>query len=71
MNRISKGKAHKKYEFGCKVGFVSVAKNAFIVGAHAFEGNPYDGHMPRDCLSQTMRLLGKKGLADVYIDAGC
>jgi IS5 family transposase len=68
---ISKGKAHKKYEFGCKVGLVSSAKNAFIVGAVAFEGNPYDGHTLRGCLSQTMRLLGKKRLGDVYVDDGC
>jgi len=68
---ISKGKAHKKYEFGCKVGLVSAAKNAFIVGAVAFEGNPYDGHTLRGCLSQTMRLLGRKRLGDVYVDDGC
>jgi IS5 family transposase len=71
VNCISKGKAHKKYEFGCKVGLVSTAKNAFIVGALAFEGNPYDGHTLKDCLSQTMRLLGKKRLSDVYVDNGC
>jgi len=71
VNCISKGKAHKKYEFGCKVGLVSAAKDAFIVGALAFKGNPYDGHMLRDCLSQTMRLLGKKRLDDVYVDEGC
>jgi IS5 family transposase len=71
VNCISKGKAHKKYEFGCKVGLVSAAKNAFIVGAVAFEGNPYDGHTLRDCLYQTMRLLGKKRLDDVYVDDGC
>jgi len=68
---ISKGKAHKKYEFGCKVGLVSAAKNAFIVGALAFEGNPYDGHTLRDSLAQTMRLLDKKRLGDVYVDEGC
>jgi IS5 family transposase len=71
VNYISKGKAHKKYEFGCKVGLVSVAKNAFIVGSVAFEGNPYDGHTLKDCLSQTMRLLGKKRPDDVYVDDGC
>lgn len=71
VNCISKGKAHKKYEFGCKVGLVSAAKNAFIVGAVAFEGNPYDGHTLKGCLSQTMRLLGKKSLGYVYVDGGC
>lgn len=67
---ISKCKAHKRYEFGCKASVVSAAKNAFIVGAIAFEGNPYDGHTLRDSLVQTMRLLGKKNLDDVYVDDG-
>jgi len=71
VNCISKGKAHKKYEFGCKVGLVSAAGNAFIVGALGFEGNPYDGHMLRACLSQTMRLLDKNRLGNVYVDEGC
>jgi IS5 family transposase len=31
VNCISKGKAHRKYEFGCKVGLVSPAVNAYIV----------------------------------------
>ena len=71
VNCISKGKAHRKYEFGCKVGLVSAAGNAYIVGSLGFEGNPYDGHTLRDCLYQAMRLLGKKRLDDVYVDDGC
>lgn len=71
VNCISKGKAHKKYEFGCKVGLVSAAGNAFIVGSLGFEGNPYDGHTLKACLNQTMRLLGKSRLGDVYVDQGC
>jgi IS5 family transposase len=70
VNCISKGKAHKKYEFGCKVGLVSSAKNAFIVGAIAFKGNPYDGHTIRDSLDQTKKLLNRDKLADVYVDEG-
>lgn len=70
VNCISKGKAHKRYEFGSKVGLVSSAKEAFIVGAIAFEGNPYDGHTLKDSLTQTMSLLGKKSLGDVYVDEG-
>ena len=70
VNCISKGKAHKRYEFGCKVGLVSAAGNAFIVGAVAFEGNPYDGHTLKDTLTQTMMLLGKTRLGDVYTDDG-
>jgi len=71
VNCISKGKAHRKYEFGCKVGLVSAAGNAFIIGAIGFEGNPYDGHTLKACLSQTMRLLNKNRLGDAYVDEGC
>lgn len=67
---ISKGKAHKRYEFGCKAGLVTTAKAPFIVGALAFEGNPYDGHSLAASLEQTLRLLGKTRLDDVYVDAG-
>lgn len=41
---IAKGKIHKKYEFGCKVGIVSTLKNSFILAAKSFQNNPYDGH---------------------------
>ena len=41
---ISKGKAHKRYEFGVKVGVVASLRTPFILAAHALPGNPYDGH---------------------------
>jgi len=55
---IAKGKAHKRYEFGCKVGFVSSAKSNWILGAQAFHGNPYDGHTLAAALEQSARLMG-------------
>ncbi len=55
---ISKGKAHKKYEFGCKVGFVTSAQSNWILGAMAFHGNPYDGHTLKDNLEQVKRITG-------------
>lgn len=68
---ISKGKANKRYEFGCKVGFASTSKEGFILSATALHGNPYDGHT----LQRTLRLaerniesIGK--LRDVYVDLG-
>ncbi len=48
---ISKGKAHKKYEFGCKVGVATTSKDNFVVGAMVFHGNLYDGHTA--CEKQT------------------
>jgi len=57
---IAKGKAHKRYEFGCKVGITSSAKSNWILGAMAFHGNPYDGHTLAQCLEQSERLGGEK-----------
>ena len=41
---ISKGKDHKKKEFGYKCGFVITENRGILLGSMAFEGNPYDGH---------------------------
>jgi len=57
---IAKGKAHKRYEFGCKVGFTTSAKGNWILGAQAFHDNPYDGHTLAASLEQTERLTGVK-----------
>jgi IS5 family transposase len=53
---IAKGKAHQRYEFGCKVAFSVTAKGNWIVGAKALKGNPYDGHTLKQSLEQTERL---------------
>lgn len=55
---ISKGKVHKKYEFGCKVSLVSTSKDNWIVGAQAVHGNPYDGHTLKGALDQTQAITG-------------
>ena len=55
---IGKGKAHKKFEFGTKVGLVTSAKSNWIVGAEAYPGNPYDGHTLKSALAQTTKILG-------------
>ena len=44
MECISKGKFHKKYEFGCKVSYVTSSKGNFVLGAQALEKGSYDGH---------------------------
>jgi transposase, IS5 family len=53
---IAKGKVHQRYEFGCKVGFVTSAKGNWILGTQAFKGNPYDGHTLKQSLDQTEKL---------------
>lgn len=54
---ISKGKEHKKYEFGNKASFVKT-QTGVIVGALGFR-NEFDGHTLESALEQTERMLGK------------
>jgi transposase, IS5 family len=64
---ISKGKAHKRYEFGCKVALAVSSKGGWVVAARALEGNPYDGHT----LQSTMdRIVSMSPIEpeDVYCD---
>ena len=42
VERISKGKARKKYEFGCKVSIAASSRDNFALGIHAVHGSPYD-----------------------------
>ena len=56
---ISKGKDHKKYEFGSKVSILVTQNTGVIVGALNFEKNPYDGHTLEPALEQYKKLLGK------------
>lgn len=54
---ISKGKEHKKYEFGNKASIVKTTTGV-IVGAMGFR-NPYDGHTLEPALQQVKKMLGK------------
>lgn len=66
---ISKGKAHKRYEFGCKVGMVSSSRDNWILAIRAHHGNPYDGHTLKESLDQIERLTGWKA-GEAYVDLG-
>lgn len=66
---IAKGKAHQRYEFGCKVRVVSTSKNNWVVGIDAEVGNPYDGHTLKPALKQTQRLTGIKP-KEAFVDKG-
>ena len=64
---ISKGKAHKRYEFGCKVGLVATNKEGLFLASRAFEANPYDGHTLQDTIDQAEAMSGvtiKRAYAD-------
>jgi IS5 family transposase len=66
---IAKGKAHKQYEFGVKVGIVSTNKESFVIGARSLPGNPYDGHTLKACIEQAERVSGIKP-QEAYTDRG-
>jgi len=55
---ISKGKEHKKYEFGNKVSIVHTQNTGVIVGAKSFR-NEYDGHTLGPALEQVEKMTGK------------
>src|SRR6476659_11486332 len=66
---IAKGKAHKRYEFGCKTSVATTSKNNWIVGAHALHGNHYDGHTLGGAIQQVERLTGHSP-HNVMVDQG-
>lgn len=55
---ISKGKEHKKYEFGNKVSIIR-SLTGIILGAGSFR-NEYDGHTIEKSLLQVERITGRK-----------
>jgi len=66
---ISKGKAHKKYEFGCKVSVAVTSKGGWFIGARAVHGNPYDGHTLTGALEQAERIVSSLP-QQVFVDRG-
>lgn len=55
---IAKGKAHKKYEYGNKVGLLINPKNLVILGIDSFEGNPHDSNTIEPLLNQMNQNFG-------------
>jgi len=66
---MSKGKAHKKYEYGVKSSIAVTKNTGIIVGAMSFERNIYDGHTLPQVIEQTEKLTGKRPEA-VIVDRG-
>lgn len=57
---ISKGKEHKRYEFGSKASLVITKNSGIIVGAYSLEKNEYDGHTLPKALDQCEQLRGSR-----------
>ena len=49
---IAKGKAHKQYEFGNKVGLITTSKTLIITAIKSFTGNPHDSKTIEPLLHQ-------------------
>ena len=65
----TKGKEHKKYEFGSKASFLISQSSGIILGALTFTENIYDSKTLPEVLDQYERLNDKKP-AEVYVDRG-
>lgn len=66
---ISKGKAHKPYEFGVKASIAVTNKEGFVVGAQSCPGNPYDGHTLKPQLQQVKKFTSVKP-EQCFVDRG-
>ncbi len=68
---ISKGKAHKKYEFGVKASIAITNKEGFALGAMSCPNNPYDGHTLDTQLQQVKQLIpSKTKIKQCFADRG-
>jgi IS5 family transposase len=66
---ISKGKAHKRYEFGCKTSVVSASQGNWVLAADAIHGNPYDGHTLAAALESSKETSGTQA-KQAFVDRG-
>lgn len=57
---MSKGKEHKKYEFGSKASVAYTKTGGVIVGALSFDKNIFDGHTLPAALDQVEILTGQR-----------
>ena len=66
---MSKGKEHKKYEFGSKVSIIATKNSGVIIGAMNIEKNVHDSKTLAPSLEQQQRLTGII-LKNNFVDRG-
>jgi len=66
---ISKGKAHKRYEFGQKIAIATTNRGNWMVAAMLLKDNPYDGHTLVETLKAAESITGIH-VSDAYVDKG-
>jgi len=67
---IAKGKAHKQYEFGTKVGLTTTFKTLIITAIKSFEGNPHDSRTIAPLLEQMQSNINHTPKEVVYDRGG-
>lgn len=66
---ISKGKAGKPYEFGCKVSLVLTHKQGLALSSQALDENQYDGHTLGSSLKKA-EALSQVLIEQAFVDKG-
>lgn len=66
---IAKGKAHKRYEFGCKVAVATSNRGDWFLASVALAGNPYDGHTLAESIAAIERITNIN-VKHAYVDKG-
>ncbi|MEF2072545.1 IS5 family transposase [Consotaella aegiceratis] len=70
---IGKGKAHRPYEFGCKVSVATPVTRPkggqFVLHAKALHGNPFDGHTLGPAVADMERITGLEAKR-IHVDRG-
>lgn len=66
---FSKGKAHKKYEFGSKTTISSTNKSNFILGILTEGKNRYDGHILDEMIKKTESNINSQ-INQAFLDKG-
>lgn len=66
---LSKGKEHKKYEFGSKVSIITTKTTGVIIGAINIEKNVHDSKTLQPAIKQQQRLTGIT-LKQNFVDRG-
>jgi IS5 family transposase len=66
---ISKGKAGKPYEFGCKVSLVITHKQGLALSSQALAENQYDGHSLSSSLKKA-EAIAQTAIEQAFVDRG-
>ncbi len=66
---LSKGKSHKRYEFGNKVSLAVTARECLVVGVKSCFGRPFDGATLIPQIEQVERVTGQE-VRQIFVDRG-